>query len=108
MEMENEQKVVFKSELIQRVKKKFKLTTTESDEIVSFIFDTIKKEMFDGNVVIVRGFGKFYGKRKMERIGVNPRNGEHMIISGRVTPKYEPATTFRKELKKKTEKKHSE
>jgi len=64
------------------------LSYAESQKIVDFILETIKKRLAGGDKVLLSGFGCFTVMRRKEKKGVNPQTGEPVLIAGRKSVKF--------------------
>ncbi len=54
-----------------------------SVEVVETLLEIIKKNLANGEEVLIVGFGKFCVKNKRERRGRNPETAEDMILKPR-------------------------
>lgn len=64
----------------------------EATEVFEKLLDIIKKNLIDGEDVMISGFGKWNIKSKHARKGRNPKTGEQMVLDARrvVTWSYSP------------------
>jgi integration host factor subunit alpha len=58
-------------------------TKKKSAEVVESLMEIIKRELEDGEDVLVSGFGKFCVKKKKKRRGRNPATGKPLILKER-------------------------
>ncbi len=72
---------MYKTELIDKVAKTAKIKNKDVDTIYNAIFDTIKNELYNGEEIVLTGFGTFKVNDRKERKGINPRNGDIIQIS---------------------------
>lgn len=63
--------------------KEVPLTITDCERAVLAIFNTMTKEMGKGKDVIIRGIGTWKIRKKPERVGRNPKNGDPATIRAR-------------------------
>jgi integration host factor subunit alpha len=54
-----------------------------SSEVVEILLEIMKKNLENGDDVLVSGFGKFCIKDKNERCGRNPATGSDLILAKR-------------------------
>ena len=76
-----------RKELINRLAQKG-YTKTDSNQILTDVFDTITELLAEGETVMVRGFGTFTSRVRPGRIGANPQTGEIMNVAECVVPKF--------------------
>jgi len=84
-----------KSELIEVVAERGKMTKKKAEDVVNLIFDSMVDAMKQGNRIEIRGFGSFVVKDYGAYTGRNPRTGESI----KVAPKKLPFFKVGKELK---------
>jgi len=84
---------VTKASIVEELHEMFHLFGYERKrtfDIVETLIEIIKRELEQGNDVLISGFGKFCVKEKRARRGRNPATGDSMTITPRriVTFKY--------------------
>ena len=84
-----------KSELIEAVAEKSKITKKKAEDVVNLIFDSMTNAMAKGERNEIRGLGSFVVKDYKSYTGRNPRTGESIQVS----PKRLPFFKVGKELK---------
>lgn len=84
-----------KSELIETVAEKARITKKRAEEVVNLIFDSMIDAMVKGDRIEIRGLGSFVVKEYGAYTGRNPRTGESI----QVKPKKLPFFKVGKELK---------
>jgi len=84
-----------KSELIEAVAKRSKVTKKRAEDVVNLIFDSMTEAMARGQRIEIRGLGSFVVKEYGSYTGRNPRTCESI----RVKPKKLPFFKVGKELK---------
>ena len=72
-----------KKELIKLLAKKFELTNTKTNEIISHLLESITDSLSKNKPVAFIGFGTFSVRKKKARNGRNPRTGETIKILAR-------------------------
>ena len=87
-----------KSELIDAVAKKTKLTKKDAEEVVNAFTDTVTKALKKGDKVQLVGFGTFEVTKRGARTGRNPQTGETMKIAATKAPKFKPGKAFKDAL----------
>ncbi|MBW1802628.1 MAG: integration host factor subunit alpha [Deltaproteobacteria bacterium] len=72
-----------KHDLIVSVSTKGGYSKNRSSNLVESLLDLIKSTLESGNDILISGFGKFCVKKKNERSGWNPRNGNAIYPDAR-------------------------
>ncbi|HEX4955622.1 MAG TPA: HU family DNA-binding protein [Thermoanaerobaculia bacterium] len=67
------------------------LTKDEASDIVEAIFSTVKTTLGDGRPVRIKNFGSFEITARPGRVGVNPTNGERIVIPAHKGLSFKPA-----------------
>lgn len=93
-----------KSELIEAVAERAKVTKKRAEEVVNLIFDSMVQAMVKGDRIEIRGIGSFVVKEYGSYTGRNPRTGESI----QVKPKKLPFFKVGKELKELVDKQPAE
>ena len=88
-----------KSELIETVAEKAKITKKKAEDVVNLIFDSMTEAMVRGDRIEIRGLGSFVVKDYKSYVGRNPRTGESI----KVRPKRLPFFKVGKELKERVD-----
>ncbi|MCA9713933.1 MAG: integration host factor subunit beta [Myxococcales bacterium] len=84
-----------KSELIERVAERAKLTKGRAELVVSTIFDAMVESLRRGDGIEIRGFGSFTVRQYKSYEGRNPRTGDTVHVA----PKRLPFFKVGKELR---------
>jgi integration host factor subunit alpha len=72
-----------KTDIVDALSKDLRITKNGAFEVVETVLDLIKKNLAEGEDVLISGFGKFCVKDKKQRKGRNPQSGDEMILSQR-------------------------
>lgn len=75
-----------------------KLTKKDAVNYVTFVFESITKEIESGGVVKIAHFGNFYASARSEYEGKNPLTKEPIIVEGALVPRYKASKTLRDRL----------
>ncbi len=89
---------ITRSDLANRLRERFGLTTADSYKLVDIVFDEIRESLINGEEVKFAGFGSFKILTKSERMGRNPKTGAPAIISARKVASFRPSSEFRKRV----------
>ncbi|MEK7517912.1 MAG: HU family DNA-binding protein [Patescibacteria group bacterium] len=85
-----------KRDLINVVAKKANLTNKAAREAVGSVINSIRDSLKRGEKVVITGFGTFSVRKRVERIGRNPKTGEKITIAARNAPGFTPGKTLKK------------
>ena len=88
-----------KRELIEVVAKKANLTNKAAREAVQAIINSIRDSLKRGEKIVITGFGTFSVRKRVERVGRNPKTGEKITISARKAPGFTPGKTLKKAVR---------
>ena len=72
-----------KAIIAKAIGKKTSYKRIQSLELVDSLFEIMKQTLESGEDVLISCFGKFSVKKKMERQGRNPQNGQPMMLAPR-------------------------
>jgi integration host factor subunit beta len=84
-----------KSELIEAVAERTKMTKSSAEMVVNAVFETMAESLVAGKGIEIRGFGSFTVRNYRAYAGRNPRTGTTV----EVTPKRLPFFRVGKEMK---------
>jgi DNA-binding protein HU-beta len=77
-------------ELTATVAESAGITKVAAEKVVGDLFDLISSSLKDGDEVVVRNFGRFYGHTRPARKGRNPRTGAVIDIPSKTVIKLAP------------------
>lgn len=90
---------VVKSELVQRLARRNPhLYLCDAEIVVGAIFDEIAKALARGARVELRGFGTFSARKRVARLGRNPRTGAHVDVEEKAIPFFKTGKEVRERL----------
>ena len=89
-----------KRELVTRVANKLGMTQSDVLEIVETAFETLTQNLAAGNRWELRGFGAFDVKKRVSRLGRNPRTGDEVPVPERKVVTFRPSKRMRDLLNK--------
>jgi len=70
----------------------------DAEKVFNYIFEHLAEIMDDGDELLVKGFGKFYVKRRGPRKGRNIRTGQPVTIPECNVPVWRPSESLKKQL----------
>lgn len=80
-----------RAELVGRLSLKMpEKSSGEIEKIVTVFFEEIFHTLAKGHRVELRGFGSFFIKKRSERKGIDPRNGQKIFIDFHHVPVFRP------------------
>ena len=88
-----------KRELIEVVAKKANLTNKAARDSVQAVINSVRDALKRGEKVVITGFGTFSVRKRVERIGRNPKTGERITIAARKAPGFTPGKTLKKAVR---------
>ena len=78
---------MLRSELIEKINKKFSyLTNEETEKLVNLVFLEIIHALTEGKRVELRGFGSLSVISRVPRIARNPKTGETIEVGSKLLP----------------------
>lgn len=81
-----------KSELVQNLANKTKLSRADAQRVVDALFDTndgiISRALKKGERIQITGFGTFETRKRKARTGRNPRTGKEIKIAATTSPSF--------------------
>lgn len=75
-----------KSELIDAVARRSKITKSRAEQVVNCIFDTMTASLERGDGIEIRGFGSFTVRQYKPYNGRNPRTGQTVPVPAKRLP----------------------
>lgn len=90
-----------KTELIDKVATKTKLTKKASAKAVDSMLSAISSELAKGNKVLLVGFGSFDVRKRGARKGRNPQTGAVINIAARKVPAFKAGKALKEAVAKK-------
>ncbi len=75
-----------KSDLIEALSERGKLSKKQAEAIVALVFDSMTSAMKSGERIEIRGFGSFKVKHYKPYVGRNPKTGEKVEVRSKKLP----------------------
>jgi len=75
-----------KSELVERLAERAKITKKRAEQVVNLVFDQMAQALRNGERIEIRGFGSFTSKSYDAYTGRNPRTGETIHVPAKRLP----------------------
>ncbi|MEJ2217629.1 MAG: HU family DNA-binding protein [Gemmatimonadota bacterium] len=93
-----------KSELVQSLSGKTKMTKADAQRAVDALFNAkggiITGALKKGDRVQITGFGTFETRKRKARMGRNPRTGREIKIGPTTSPSFRPGKALKDAVKK--------
>ena len=70
-----------------------------SSELVASLLADMTRQLEEGNIISIQGFGTFEVKKKAERISVNPTTKQRMLVPPKLVLTYKPSTLLKDKFK---------
>lgn len=86
-------------EFTAELSKRLGYTLKDTSELVSSLLSDMTRQLEEGNVISVQGFGTFEVKKKAERISVNPSTKLRMLIPPKLVLTYKPSSLLKDKFK---------
>ena len=71
----------------------------KAENVVSCVFDTIKKALKKGQVMTLVGLGTLRVTKRKARVGRNPQTGKELKIPAKKVPKFTPGKALKNAVK---------
>jgi nucleoid DNA-binding protein len=84
-----------KADLARAIAKEHNLTQKEAVRVIDAILETISETLTQGKKVELRGFGSFSVKRRPGRTARNPKTGERVYVSPKVSPTFKASKALK-------------
>ena len=86
---------MIKTDLIDRVALRTKLTRKQTTIVVNSFLSGITDSLTEGNHVEIRGFGSFWIRYRNARMGINPKTEEKVYAPAKKAPLFLALGNFR-------------
>ncbi len=87
-----------KNELIDAIAEKARLSKKDASAAADAVFEAVAEALVKGEEVRISGFGTFAVKERKERKGVNPSNGQEIVIPAVKTAVLKPSKNLKEKL----------
>lgn len=71
----------------------------DTQKMMYHVMDAMGDSFMEGDTVIVQNFGSFEVKKRLERIMVNPKTGQRMLVPPKLTLGFKISPTWKGKLK---------
>ncbi|MEM6954346.1 MAG: HU family DNA-binding protein [Myxococcota bacterium] len=84
-----------KSELIEAVAQRTRVTKSRAEQVVNCVFDAMTESLAGGDGIEIRGFGSFTIRHHRAYSGRNPRTGEPVAVPKKRLPLFKAGKELR-------------
>lgn len=71
----------------------------DTSDLVASLLSDMTRQLEEGNIISIQGFGTFEVKKKAERISVNPTTKQRMLVPPKLVLAYKPSTLLKDKFK---------
>jgi DNA-binding protein HU-beta len=89
---------VNKGDLIDHVAKSAEISKAAAAKAVDSLFDHIANALVKSEKVAIVGFGTFMAKKRMARVGINPKTKEKISIPAKMVPVFKAGAELKKKV----------
>lgn len=86
-------------EFTSELSKRLGYTLKDTSERISSLLSGMTRQLEDGNVIGIQGFGTFEVKKKAERISVSPTSKQRMLVPPKLVLTYRPSALLKEKFK---------
>jgi len=87
-----------KADIARSIHQQAGVSETEAADLLERILQLLRSTLWQGEPIIIPGFGRFTVRSKNSRPGRNPRTGESMIIAARKVVSFRPSSLWKAEV----------
>lgn len=89
-----------KSDIVDHIAGKYGISKVEVQRIIEEFMSVVQQNVMEGGEVQIRGFGRFFVKKRKAKIGRNISQNTSMHIPETYIPSFRPAKDFLEKVKK--------
>lgn len=86
-------------EFISELSRRTGYIPKDTTRLVSSILGIMTQELQDGKSIVIKNFGTFEVKKKLERISVNPVTKQRLLIPPKLILSFKPSTALKEKFK---------
>lgn len=87
-----------KADIIENIRHELNYPRKKSSDIMEIFLEIIKKNLANGDDILISGFGKFCVNQKHSRRGRNPATGEDMVLPERHVVTFKCSQVLREKM----------
>ncbi len=86
-------------EFISKLAQRSKMSVGEASATVEGLIEELTDRLKENDQINISGFGVFEVKMRRERISVNPKTGQRMLIPPKIVPSFRPSAKIKDKFK---------
>lgn len=84
---------------INKIARRLGISNREAQTLTLALIDELAGSLDEENTLLVKGFGSFDVKKKMERVVVNPVSKQKMLVPPKLVISFKPSTVLKDKMK---------
>lgn len=84
---------------INKIARRLGISNREVQTLTLALIDELAGSLDEENTLLVKGFGSFDVKKKMERVVVNPVSKQKMLVPPKLVISFKPSTVLKDKMK---------
>lgn len=85
-----------KADLVEKIANQVALSKKDSEIVVNTVFRSIIDALAKDDKVELRGFGSFRTRKRLSRVGRNPKTGDKVDVPEKKVPFFKPGKNLKK------------
>ncbi len=86
-------------EFVSKLAQRCKLNITEANSNIEAFINILTDRLKDNDQINISGFGVFDVKLRRERLSVNPKTGQRMLVPPKIVPAFRPGSKLKDKFK---------
>lgn len=92
-------RVMNNKEFVGKLAQRNNMSVAETSAAVEGLVELLTDRLKENDQVNISGFGVFEVKMRRERISVNPKTGQRMLIPPKIVPSFRPSSKMKDKFK---------
>ena len=85
-------------DFIAELSRRLGYTLKDTSSLVATLVSEMTEELEDENVISIQNVGTFEGKKKQERVVVNPSTQQRMLVPPKLVVNFKPSASFKEKM----------
>ena len=85
-------------EFIAELSRRLGYTVKDTSSLMVTLVAEMTEELEDENVIAIQNIGSFEGRKKQERVVVNPATQQRMLVPPKLVINFKPSTSFKERM----------
>lgn len=86
-------------EFVNKLTQRCKQSAIDANVSLEAFIDIFTERLKDNDQINISGFGVFDAKMRRERLSVNPKTGQRMLIPPKIVPSFRPSGKLKEKFK---------